>query len=291
MGHALSTVMNLFKLNWHVFLLALQGKWLSRADYAAGYDRIASEYDRYWLSQLKKVTDVFLRHIPRLPHGHIIELGCGTGYITASLSTDFPRCSVSAIDLSMNMQSEARKKVLARNVEFVCADMLDFLTQSPDNSASMIVSGWAIGYSKPSRIIRESSRVLSRGGILAFVVNYRDTLKPVFHAYRKCMMRFPASVRKALIPRFPVSYASLESILEKNGFEVVWHEEGSHAIERPKGENGHREWLLKTGVLAGFDSMLPLRNDGPVAEYFDKLLSESREPITHHYIALVAKLT
>jgi len=282
--------LNLFKLNWQVFRLALQGRWLSQADYASSYDRIAADYDACWLSHLKTVTDSFLLKIPKVHYDHIIELGCGTGHITKYLVSTFPHTNVTAVDISANMQSEAGKKVASKNVTFVREDMLEFLARTSSDSSSLIVSGWAIGYSNPSRIISESSRVLSQGGVLAFVVNYKDTLKPVFDAFRKCMLRYPTSVRRAVIPRFPATYHSIEKILTRNGFEVVWHEEGFLAIDPPKGENVCREWLMKTGILAGFDSMLPLTGEGPVAKYFDKLLSESHEQIAHHYLSIIAKL-
>jgi hypothetical protein len=40
---------------------------------------------------------------------------------------------------------------------------------------------------------------------------------------------------------------------------------------------------LKTGVLAGFDQVMPLRDNPKLIEYFNKTLRESTESVEHHY--------
>ena len=40
---------------------------------------------------------------------------------------------------------------------------------------------------------------------------------------------------------------------------------------------------MKTGVLAGFDQVMPLHDNSEIVEYFNKTLRESKEPVEHHY--------
>jgi len=184
----------------------------------------------------------------------------------------------------------AKEKIKSEHVEFIEEDMLYYLKRQPADYASMIVSGWAIGYSNPAIIIKEARRVLTADGLLSFVVNYRDTLQPVFTAFQKCMACFSNSLQKVTFPKFPKNFETMESILKKNRFEILSHVDGHQSIKKPLSEQSHLQWILKTGVMAGFESMLPLKEKGPVADYFEELLANSNLPLEHHYIIVIAKL-
>jgi len=278
------------RLNLHVARLALMGRWLGKSDFAAGYDTVAPNYDDAWLRHLKPVTADLISRLPEHVQQRILDLGCGTGYSTQLLAQCYPATFITAVDLSEKMLDQARAKHPGERVEFECGDMLDFLRAQPSSSANLVFSAWAIGYSSPARLVEAASRVLNRGGTLAFVVNLEDTLGPVFSVFRRCMARFPERVARAAWLHFPKDMAALEQILVKNGFEILWREDGCREINPPEVAvgAGKLEWLRKTGVLAGFDAMLPL--EGQVAEAFDALLLENPEPICHHYAAVVATL-
>jgi len=279
------------RLNLRVLRLALARKWLSKVEFAESYDQLAPDYDHTWLTHLSSVTDQLLSHLPQIQPGRILDLGCGTGYTTAHLAAHYPDHPLTAVDISEKMLAQTRKRLSGQNAECVHVDMLEYMLSQPAESASMIVSGWAIGYSKPDRIIKEAVRVLIPGGTFAFVVNYADTLRPILLAFRKCMFRFPEKVTMAYIPHFPKNWTVLGRILQRHGFTIKWHDEGEQLIVPPghTKEDSILSWLLKTGVLAGFDQMLPLAQQGEVARYFEQLLRENNEPITHHYVAVVAR--
>jgi ubiquinone/menaquinone biosynthesis C-methylase UbiE len=259
---------------------------------AESYDRVAPYYDEAWLQQLRPVTDKLLSFLPDCLPGRIIDLGCGTGYTTQYLAERYPDHEITALDISERMLDAARQRLARyKNVSFVLADMLEYLLEQTRSSVAMIVSSWAIGYSKPFAVIRESSRVLIGGGALAFVVNYQDTLGPIFLAFRKCMARFPDKLNRIARPHFPRAWAPLAGALRKHNFNNIWHEENHMSITPPLSGGGKLPWLLRTGVLAGFDAMLPLHEEGPVSGYFERVLLEQDEPLAHHYVAVVAKLT
>jgi len=277
------------RLNARVLGLALRGRWLSSAAVAESYDRVAPSYDDAWLMHLKGPTDALLSRLPRQGSGEILDLGCGTGYATHRLCSTFPEREVTAVDVSAGMLALARRRLAGEKVSFVQADMLDFLSSRPAGGASLIVSTWAMGYSRSDMVIRRAAWALASGGALAFVVNTADTLAPVFRAFRRCMARFPEKVRLAAWPRFPKSWASLRWDLFRSGFAIDWREEGFQEIPRPEGGASITSWLLKTGVLAGFDQMLPLGEAGRVAEYFERCLRDDPAPIRHHYLSVVAR--
>ncbi len=262
----------------------LGNRWLSKDDVAAGYDRLSGDYDANWLVNLKPVSDRLLAALPEDGVKDAIDLGCGTGYLTAALEKRFPGANITGVDISRGMLDEAEK--ICSRAELICADMLDFMQRHTSDSADLIVSGWAIGYSKPDRVIAECSRVLRPGGTLAFVVNYADTLAPVFQAFRKTMAAHPEKVGRALWPRFPQNRREMEKTMSEQGFIPEMIEEGRIEIHAPDGKEKNLSWLLKTGIIAGFDAVLPLRNDGESAACFERELQQSSQPLEHHYLAI-----
>jgi trans-aconitate methyltransferase len=285
----MSHLTSLLKLNARVAKLAISGHWMTKEDYRRGYDCVASSYDDAWLINLINVTDDLISKIPslgsRLP---IIELGCGTGYSTGILSRKFPDNKVYASDISENMLSEAKKRTAGtKNISYSRSDMLDYLNQWKNEEPAMIYSSWAMGYSKPAEITKLSSRLLVRNGVLAFVVNLEDTLKPVFDAFQSCMLKYPGKVEKALWPSFPESLESMIILLEKKGFRIEWKEEGFKQIFPPP-DSTITAWLLRTGILAGFDSVLSIKNDPAIKDFFEERLQKEKDMIKHHYVSVIA---
>lgn len=278
--HSFKVYFKCMLLNLRMSKLLILGRWLSKHDYAQSYDRVASTYDSQWLCQLRPVTEELLRGLPaELPAGDLLDLGCGTGLSTAALEKYYPVNPVIGVDISPEMLKVAHQKCI--RAEFEEEDILDFLRERLDSSAALIFSGWAIGYSQPSLVIEEAARVLKPGGTFAFVVNYYDTLAPVFYAFRKCMNMFPGQVNMALRPRFPKKAGDLLGPLKKNGFIPDAVHDGKIPIKSPEGEIT-LEWLLKTGVLAGFDQVMPLHKP-EINEYFNTVLKSCEEPVLHHY--------
>jgi SAM-dependent methyltransferase len=174
-------------------------------------------------------------------------------------------------------------------VEFLHDDMLNFLVKQPACSAAQIISAWAIGYSQPDQIIKQAARVLRAGGVFAFVVNCADTLRPIQLAFRKCMARYPEFLKRIVFPTFPENSTIVKKMLTRRRFKTVWFDEALHPVGAGIVDGSPiLPWLLKTGILAGFDRMLPLHEPGPVSAYFEELLQQNKDPFLHHYIAAVA---
>ena len=53
----------------------------------------------------------------------ILELGCGTGYVTEQLSNLFPKAQITAIDFAESMIAVARTRQNINNVTFYCEDI------------------------------------------------------------------------------------------------------------------------------------------------------------------------
>ena len=293
-GSVLAILQNLWnrlRLNLRAVRLAMSGIWMDNADVADSYNRLADTYDERWASQLCTTTDRLHQRLPDVltEDGMILELGCGSGTSTLFLRDKYSDVPIIAVDISAGMIDQAQMKLpdTKQLVEFHVGDMLDFLRQRRNNEAALIFSGWAIGYSQPATIIAEASRVLRPEGRLAIIVNRFDTMPAVFTTFRQTMRQYPGTLNKALLPRFPKGADVLSKSLKQNGFRIDFLEEGAVPIELPT-EN-RLDWLLGTGILAGFDAVLPLRDSGKVLDYFAGVLDQTDAGWEHRFVMFVAE--
>ncbi|MDF7800875.1 class I SAM-dependent methyltransferase [Pontiellaceae bacterium B1224] len=273
------------RLNGKLAALALSGNWIGPNEVAASYDALAPGYEENWLAHLRPVTQELLNKVPDIGNIPILDLGCGTGFTAGQLNQRFPTADIRAQDISAGMLAVAKENNPSENITFNCSDMLAFISRQPSESAGLVVSAWAIGYSNPRKILKESFRVLESGGTFAFVVNIMQTLRPVYIAFRKTMQRYPEKLSALTWPRFPASWAAIEKQANAIGFETIDNASGQFEV-RAAGE-ASLDWLLKTGILAGFDAMLPLTDDPQLSEYFEQCLKQQTEPLEHHYIMAV----
>ncbi|MDD5729257.1 MAG: class I SAM-dependent methyltransferase, partial [Victivallales bacterium] len=154
--HSFKVYLKCFQLNFRVLKLLVLKRLLSPRNYAGSYDRVATNYDSQWLEQLRPVTEELLCGLPpEIGSGDVLDLGCGTGFATVFLERHYPEHQVIGVDISAEMLDIARRK--CAHTEFIKADILEFLRARPEASASLIFSSWAIGYSRPSKVIAETA--------------------------------------------------------------------------------------------------------------------------------------
>jgi predicted TPR repeat methyltransferase len=109
------------------------------------------------------------RHAVRKPafFKRAIDLGCGTGLAAAAFARGVDHFI--GMDLSPRMIERARATGLYAQLEVT--DMVEGLRGRPDASADLILAADAMVYlSDLAPVLREVSRVLAAGGLLAFTV-------------------------------------------------------------------------------------------------------------------------
>jgi malonyl-CoA O-methyltransferase len=85
----------------------------------------AKTYDKYARVQ-KQMADQLLAALTDLnlpASARILEIGCGTGYLTRVLCACFPHGEITAVDLAPGMIEAAKKKVPLEKVTFLCGDI------------------------------------------------------------------------------------------------------------------------------------------------------------------------
>jgi len=278
------------RLNLQALRLLALRRWVRSSDVARSYSQLAVDYDRTWLVHLQEVTQHLIDCLPTvLPEGSFIDLGCGTGYAARHLTECYPKRAVDACDLSEGMITEARSRAGSGDIRWHVADMLSYLSSCPPDSTSLIVATWSVGYSDFRLICREAHRVLVSGGYFAFVVNLADTLAPLRRAFRYCMQAHASELKSLTHLSFPHSLESLQNSLQKARLDIEHSEEGNCLIEpQPSPDGRMLPWLLRTGTLAGYDTMLPLDTPGPVSDTFEARLAADPESIQHHYALAIS---
>ncbi len=106
------------------------------------FSKAANHYDE--LSGLhRRIADELLMRInPQQSFKHVLDIGCGTGYLANQLSNAYPRSQVVAIDFAEGMLTEAVAQQHAVNYIQADATQLPFKTASFDLVVSNLAYQW-----------------------------------------------------------------------------------------------------------------------------------------------------
>ena len=108
----------------------------------------------------------------------ILEVGCGSGFLTEELSRLFPNSSIDALDLSDEMISEAKKQVPSPNIDWFVADIMSF---NPKKRYDLISSSSTFQWILPfEKLMLHLFDMLNPGGAIAFSMISRGTLAELF---------------------------------------------------------------------------------------------------------------
>ncbi|MFE5735068.1 class I SAM-dependent methyltransferase [Streptomyces sp. NPDC056528] len=98
--------------------------------------------------------------------GTVLEIGSGTGRALAHLAGRGVKAT--GIDLSPIAVSKSSEKYGHLGVEFVCAEILEYLTQDPRTYGAVYSIFGAAWFTDPTRLFPLVARRLNPGGVFAF---------------------------------------------------------------------------------------------------------------------------
>jgi trans-aconitate methyltransferase len=206
-----------------------------------------------------KLASGLLDLLEAKPDERILDVGCGTGHLTAKIAAT--GAHVVGIDASSNMVQQARENY--SSLQFEVMDAREILFDEPfDAVFSNATLHWI---KEPSRVAAGIAKALRPSG--RFVAefggkgNVNRLVAAVEEAWRE--LGLPGS---APSPWYYPSIAEYASILEKHGLEATY----ANLFERPTplddGERGLREWFEMFG-----------------SAFLEKLSSEQR----HRFMELI----
>ncbi|MDD5275502.1 MAG: malonyl-ACP O-methyltransferase BioC [Methylovulum sp.] len=147
------------------------------------FSAAASSYDKVALLQ-RKVGKQLLQTIdPASVSGTLLDLGCGTGFLTGELLDLAHGGQVIALDMAFAMLKTAQTKLPAdAPVHYVCADA-EHLPLA-DHSVDVVFSNLALQWcSQLDSVFADLKRVLKPGGQLVFSTFGTDTLQELKTAW------------------------------------------------------------------------------------------------------------
>jgi predicted TPR repeat methyltransferase len=154
---------------------------MSPAYVAALFDQYADRFDDHLTKTLNyqgpeilfaELQNFCVQNKRQFRFDRALDLGCGTGLMAARLKANVDHFV--GIDLSEQMIVHAQKS--GYYSEARCADILDYLTQSPSASFNLLIAADVLVYvGSFSDIFNEAKRVLATNGLFAFTVQAYDS--------------------------------------------------------------------------------------------------------------------
>jgi len=172
------------------------------------------------------------------PGMRVLDVGCGTGYLTAKLTER--GAQVVGLDNSISMIDKARAAY--PNVQFIAADASDFSVETPfDAIFSNAALHWVLRAEEAARCM---VMALRPGGQFVIEMGGKGNVSRMFGAIRDAVRETTGA--ELTLPWYFPSVAEYAGLLEKYGIEV----RAAWLFDRPtplEGEDGARNWYAMFG--------------------------------------------
>ncbi|MEY8347661.1 malonyl-ACP O-methyltransferase BioC [Bacillus cereus] len=149
------------------------------------FNGAAVSYDQYASVQKKmaqQLLSIMKKHYHKMSSIRILELGCGTGYLTEQLAVSFPNAEIIAIDFAESMIAVAKTRNHVESVTFRCED-IEHLTLS--ESFDVIISSATFQWLNDLQTtVKSLYRYLFEGGLLLFSTFGDQTFQELHTAFQ-----------------------------------------------------------------------------------------------------------
>lgn len=170
----------------------------------------------------------------RLQPLRILEIGCGTGGLTALLSRHYPNASITAVDIAPNMVRAAENKCGNEQIEFICADAESMaLDQQYDLIISSACFQW---FTSLPETLKRFWNSLGEGGVIAFSTFGEKTFQELHHSFsyaEAVLTGIKTCVRRGLVFQPLSFYRTLAGSLAPQEPSVQSYYEKEHRFYYP----------------------------------------------------------
>jgi malonyl-CoA O-methyltransferase len=144
-----------------------------------GFSRSAKSYDLFTGLHREIADKLFAQVIKERAPSALLDVGCGTGYLTVKIKDHFPQSKIIGLDFSLGMLEVASPK--HEGIDWVLADSnkLPFSDGSFDILISNLAYQWA---GDLPQAFSEARRVLVPNGVLACTLFGYDTCRELFQS-------------------------------------------------------------------------------------------------------------
>lgn len=177
----------------------------------------------------------------------ILDLGCGTGHLTAKIAESGAHAV--GLDSSPEMIAEAKRNY--PELEFIVADARDFRFEKPfDAVFSNAMLHWIL---EPERVVQSVGEALVTGGRFVAELGGQGNIEQLVNGLRRARTAIGFPVEAGYNPWYFPTIGEYASLLETQGLDVTF----ALLFDRPTpledGEAGLRNWIRMFGAsfLAG----------------------------------------
>jgi trans-aconitate methyltransferase len=191
----------------------------------------------------------------------ILDLGCGTGHLTAKIAES--GALVTGLDSSMSMIAQALQNF--PRLKFALGDARDFhFDEKFDAVFSNAVLHWI---HEPEAVIRCVEAALRPGGRFVMEMGVRGNVAEIRKAIEDVLRE---TGREPKCPWFYPSLGEYTTLLEKHGFEVRMAQTFDRWTKLEHPERGLREWIE---MFAGayFEAVAPAEREALISQIEERL--------------------
>lgn len=185
---------------------------------------VGEAYEAYIGRWSRPVAEVFLRRLGVPPGRRWLDVGCGTGALTATVLATADPSEIIGVDPSEGFLATARSRVTDPRTTFRTGDAQSL--PLPDSAADAVISGLVLNFvPDPHRAIAELTRVATPDAIIAaYVWDYTDGMAMLRHFWDAATQLDPAAAAGLDEgPRFPLCHPE--------PLHDLWTAAGLHQVE------------------------------------------------------------
>jgi trans-aconitate methyltransferase len=209
------------------------------------------------------------------PGERILDIGCGTGHLTAQLAAAGAR--VTGIDSSFEMICQAQRNF--PELEFLLADARDLhFEEAFDAVFSNAALHWV---RQPERVAESIHRALQPGGRFVAEFGGQGNVAKLAAALLRARAELGSPLSESALPWYYPSVGEYASLLEAHGLEVTFASLFDRLTALDDGEAGLENWIRMFG--ASFTGDLPAEKQAELIRRMESILREEffREGVWH----------
>lgn len=252
---------------------------------ARSFSTAAARYNT-WATAQARIAAGLARRVPvRMATPLIVELGCGTGLLSALLMARHPACAFIGIDLAEGMVAACRARWRRRpRTQFIAADAEE-PAQVISQAGLVASSSTAQWFTRPADTLHMWTEALAYGGTLACSFLVQGSFAELATAYREALqMEFTG------LPLWPRDASS--ALAEKLGLRVRCCEDEIIRVNYDSARDALSSFRQIGAVFKGQPDYRPLSPDRTrrlLAHYAKAADPQGRVPVTYHAQYLIAE--